>query len=379
MRKFQLLLFSFILLVSFIYGQVEISNSYVRAKVQEHSGRFSIGETSGEGLLQGFSSNPQEGSHFLIKVNSTVYSNKPGLAESMTLMDSTFCPADSYLVTQWSIPLGGGNIRVWKKLKLNNQDSLKKHIDIEYFVYNNTTDSVSIGFMQYFDVNVNGNDDPEIEIPEGEITSETEYTSASTYFPSNWVVFEDSIDQDTSAALGQGVFWGISTRRPDRLLFTDKAALDTVTWDLTTFGRTIDDLAVGVWWQPQYVPSYGSYMVENYYGAGYPGTKVREKFESNNTPLISIDNYPNPFKSNTHIQVKLPSNLQPKASDIRVEILNSNGKLVKPLENISQGAKVINFQWKGNNGKGETCPNGIYFCKVSTDNFSKSSKLIYLK
>lgn len=84
---------------------------------------------------------------------------------------------------------------------------------------------------------------------------------------------------------------------------------------------------------------------------------------------FNLMNYPNPFKNNTVIRFELPGRMH-----VNVSIYDISGKLVETLlseEKIS-GMHTVNFS-------PEQMGNGIYFCKLSTDNGVTIRKMTLLK
>ncbi len=91
------------------------------------------------------------------------------------------------------------------------------------------------------------------------------------------------------------------------------------------------------------------------------------------TPALD-QNYPNPFNPVTTIRFVLP-----KAQDVKLVIYNSLGQKVTTLLNGKQrqGSHVV--QWNGINSKGIPVGSGIYFYRFTTDNYSKTMKMMLMK
>ncbi len=85
-------------------------------------------------------------------------------------------------------------------------------------------------------------------------------------------------------------------------------------------------------------------------------------------------NYPNPFNPATTIRYALP-----KAQKITLEIFNIIGQRVKVLENGEQTAGEHTLTWNGTDEKGEIVPSGVYFYKLTGENFRETKKMIFLK
>ena len=101
--------------------------------------------------------------------------------------------------------------------------------------------------------------------------------------------------------------------------------------------------------------------------AGYSTTDVNDA----NLPLeYKLEqNYPNPFNPSTTISFELP-----KQSKVRLSVYNALGEEVVELlnKNISAGKYQVNFD-------GSNLSSGLYFYKISTNNFVDVKKMILLK
>ncbi len=87
-----------------------------------------------------------------------------------------------------------------------------------------------------------------------------------------------------------------------------------------------------------------------------------------------LPNYPNPFNSATHIEFDLP-----RAGRVTLRIYNILGQEVATLvdEHLSAGRKVV--IWNGDNQAGRTVASGVYFYRLSTDNYAQTRKMMLLK
>lgn len=79
--------------------------------------------------------------------------------------------------------------------------------------------------------------------------------------------------------------------------------------------------------------------------------------------------YPNPFNS----QITIKFNLQ-KSGKVQVKILNISGQEIETLINGSQASGAHQIIWQPKN-----LPNGIYFCKIQSQDFSETKKVIFQK
>jgi hypothetical protein len=107
----------------------------------------------------------------------------------------------------------------------------------------------------------------------------------------------------------------------------------------------------------------------------------------NVSPVVTIDplneipaefalhqNYPNPFNPTTTIKYDLKENAQ-----VRLNIYNVLGQLVKTLVNEKQTAGYKEIPWNGTNQDGVKAGSGIYIYRIETNNFVQLKKMILLK
>jgi len=80
-------------------------------------------------------------------------------------------------------------------------------------------------------------------------------------------------------------------------------------------------------------------------------------------------NYPNPFNPVTNISFNLP-----KPADVKIEIYNAIGNIIRKdiLKNVNSG--VYNYKFDAQN-----LPTGIYYAKITALNQNKIIKMLYLK
>ena len=138
--------------------------------------------------------------------------------------------------------------------------------------------------------------------------------------------------------------------------------------------------------------SFDFQIKESAFGGIAIGTCTCSKFILNGSMLISsvkdsslikpavpsmfrlLQNYPNPFNPTTTIHYTLPG-----ASDVKIQIFNSVGQLIRNLEQKSQqpgGNQVI---WDGRNDQGQPVPSGLYYYQIVSDGFKEVRKMTLLK
>ncbi|MEA2104823.1 MAG: T9SS type A sorting domain-containing protein [Candidatus Cloacimonadota bacterium] len=92
---------------------------------------------------------------------------------------------------------------------------------------------------------------------------------------------------------------------------------------------------------------------------------------------FSIDNFPNPFNphhSNTTISFGLPFSVK-----VEIAVYNIKGEKVKELvaEQFDPGYHIL--AWNGRDERNNLLPSGVYFYKMSADEYSKTKKMILLR
>ncbi|MEI7595028.1 MAG: T9SS type A sorting domain-containing protein [Bacteroidota bacterium] len=96
-------------------------------------------------------------------------------------------------------------------------------------------------------------------------------------------------------------------------------------------------------------------------------TEDKAELELTENDLIKI--FPNPFSNSTTIAYKIA-----KTGRVNISIFDIAGKKISELVNNSQqmGEYKVNFDGSDKNG-------GIYFCRIETENFNKTIKIILTK
>lgn len=92
---------------------------------------------------------------------------------------------------------------------------------------------------------------------------------------------------------------------------------------------------------------------------------------SSNVPdkFSLLQNYPNPFNPSTTINFQIPKN-----NFVSLKVYDINGREISELvnENMNAGEYKINFD-------GSSLPSGVYYYKLTSDNFSETKKMILIK
>ncbi len=85
-------------------------------------------------------------------------------------------------------------------------------------------------------------------------------------------------------------------------------------------------------------------------------------------------NYPNPFNPSTNIAYSLP-----KSTQVKIQIYNINGQLIRILIDKYQEAGYYKINWDGCNEQGILMSSGTYFYRFYTKNFVKSIKMLLIR
>lgn len=91
------------------------------------------------------------------------------------------------------------------------------------------------------------------------------------------------------------------------------------------------------------------------------------------TPILN-NAFPNPFTSQTSICYNLP-----KSQDVQIGIYNVKGQLVKTLVDEIKTTGDYSVTWNGTDQNGRVVSTGIYFCKMVSEKYSATKKVILIK
>jgi hypothetical protein len=85
-------------------------------------------------------------------------------------------------------------------------------------------------------------------------------------------------------------------------------------------------------------------------------------------------NYPNPFNPSTTFSVDVP-----RVSDVNIKIYDVLGREITTLLSGQQPAGSMLVKWDGRDAHGLTAPTGIYFVRMSADEFTTTRKIMMMK
>ena len=108
---------------------------------------------------------------------------------------------------------------------------------------------------------------------------------------------------------------------------------------------------------------------------GSAATAIAELEDRNTPDEYELGNaYPNPFNPETTIRFSLPWSV-----DVKVDVFNDQGQLVRSLVNETMNAGQFEVTWDGKNDAGQQVASGVYIYKINAPNLSMSKKVTFLK
>ncbi len=92
------------------------------------------------------------------------------------------------------------------------------------------------------------------------------------------------------------------------------------------------------------------------------------------TDFALAQNYPNPFNPTTSIELSLPT-----ASKVTLDVFNIIGQKVRNLIDAELPAGVHRVEFDGRASSGNTLATGVYFYRISIDEFTQTKKMLLMK
>ncbi len=90
--------------------------------------------------------------------------------------------------------------------------------------------------------------------------------------------------------------------------------------------------------------------------------------------FLLSQNYPNPFNPSTTFQYHLP-----QAVSVKLVVYDVLGQEIKTLVNKQQNAGTYTTIWDGTDNQAQKVNSGMYFYRISTNRFSQTRKMLFLK
>jgi len=102
--------------------------------------------------------------------------------------------------------------------------------------------------------------------------------------------------------------------------------------------------------------------------------RVEEPMSWKPTKFNIFPNYPNPFNRNTIIPFELPKSLE-----VSIKIYNTLGQEVCTIIEGRMGPGRHTVIWNGKDKSGREMPSGIYFCRLISQNFENTQKMLLIR
>ena len=124
--------------------------------------------------------------------------------------------------------------------------------------------------------------------------------------------------------------------------------------------------------------NYGEYMIPAKSAAVYTNNEyqlnIDQKASLMPEDFLILSNYPNPFNSQTTIEIQAPNNLAGT-----LKIFDVSGRLVRSFGEIGIKTGLNSYEWDGANGFGENVPTGVYIVSLKTERRIIDKKIVLLK
>ena len=124
-----------------------------------------------------------------------------------------------------------------------------------------------------------------------------------------------------------------------------------------------------------YIDIVDAQVEDGNYGLNTLATPVSVRIQTRPEVYALRNNYPNPFNPETTLKYDLPD-----AGDVKLEVYNMLGQVVRTLVNEHQTAGRYAIQWDATNDHGQEMSSGIYFYRVQVGGeFTDVKKMLLLK
>ncbi len=126
-------------------------------------------------------------------------------------------------------------------------------------------------------------------------------------------------------------------------------------------------------WINEHIPVYES---ETLLAGQTPfSSDIEEKnsLKTAESPTL-YQNYPNPFNPTTAIRFNLV-----RAENVRLDIYNLSGQLVKSLTNKRYTVGTHQLMWNATDENGRQVPSGLYYYRLAMETFTATKRLLFLK
>lgn len=90
--------------------------------------------------------------------------------------------------------------------------------------------------------------------------------------------------------------------------------------------------------------------------------------------FVLMQNHPNPFNPETQIRFGLP-----RLASVRLDIFNIQGEYIVTLVDGQKEAGYHRVRWNGRDAMDRPVCGGLYLCRIRTEGFNKTVRMLYLK
>lgn len=128
-----------------------------------------------------------------------------------------------------------------------------------------------------------------------------------------------------------------------------------------------------VWEVPELYVEDASIEIISFLGDGIRGSDRSGGFDISLGNTVR-QNYPNPFSETTTISYSLT-----QAGKVRITIFDSNGHLVRVVEEKTREPGSYTVEWDGRSEDGSVVSSGVYFCRIEAGTKDTTKKIVLLK
>jgi len=185
--------------------------------------------------------------------------------------------------------------------------------------------------------------------------------------------YNNSIDEKVFVAFG-----GNEVSLDDAIVINDPDDKTGFGRFITSFNKLIEDSTISI-----VIGDTETYIGSDIHGTGkviiYSCENIvnviySEINSQNPNGYHLFQNYPNPFNPSTTIKYSVP-----KVSNVKIQVYNMMGQLIKTLVNETKAPGFYNVLWNGTNESNSKVASGIYFYRLESDNFVANNKMILIK
>jgi hypothetical protein len=195
------------------------------------------------------------------------------------------------------------------------------------------------------------------------------------YMTSSTSVYGENGPRTISSSTWRGYFqpWGIIVTIHEVV----------VTYDSTQNVYTGDGLSWNAWDDTYGWYSVGTHRLRggffgdeyaNFSHSSIPSTSVTSKSDALISHYELFQNHPNPFNPETIIKYQLPA-----ISHVRLVIYDALGHEVRQLIDRAQPAGYHSIVWYGQDNEGNLMPSGVYYCRLTSGDFTRTTKMVLVR